>query len=124
MIKALIRTGFIITTVIFVFSSCEYENIVPIEAELPDSISFSTDIIPIFEANCNSSGCHNTGGIAPDLTPEYAYNNLMLYNFVDTTITPEQTGLMLKLKGSMEKYILPQDYELILFWVELNAPNN
>ena len=50
--------------------------------------------------------------------------NLMLYNFVDTTIPPEETSFILKLQGSMESYILPQDYEMILLWIEQNAPNN
>ncbi len=124
MIKSLIRTGIFIAVVNFMFSSCEYDNIVPIEVELPDSVSFSLDIIPIFDASCNSAGCHNTGGIAPDLTAEFAYNNLMLYNFIDTTVSPEENTFILKLQGSMEKYILPKDYELILFWIEQNAPNN
>ena len=62
-------------------SGCLYNFIIPeevtppIDPENPDApqISFSADIIPIFNDNNNCTACHKTGGTNPDLTAENAY---------------------------------------------------
>ena len=62
-----LRFIFFILMSIFI-ASCTYEKIEE-EDGLPQDVSFQDDIIPMFNANCNSVGCHNDGGIAPDLSP-------------------------------------------------------
>ena len=50
---------------------------------IPEVVSFSADIQPIFNEGCNNAGCHATGGIAPDLTPANAYADLFAKNLID-----------------------------------------
>lgn len=108
-------------------TSCEKDYLVPIVSELPDSASFSGNIIPIFDAHCNSSGCHNTGGIAPDLTKENAYNDLLLYSMVDT-LNPESSILYARMATGKPMppsgYLKGGEPELVLLWIQQGAKNN
>ncbi|MBK9992747.1 MAG: hypothetical protein IPP01_01845 [Saprospiraceae bacterium] len=45
-------------------------------AEVTRTVSFSKDIVPIFNKSCNTSGCHSSGGLKPDLSASNAYNVL------------------------------------------------
>ena len=48
-------------------TACEYDNPQPFPV-VEDTISFSADIQPYFDQNCNMAGCHITGAVKPDLT--------------------------------------------------------
>jgi hypothetical protein len=117
----------LIITLIGIISwqSCQYEWIDPVDPVLPEVVSFSADIIPLFEKSCNSTGCHATGGIPPDLTPAKAYSDLFARNQIDLA-TPENSKLYTKCAsgGSMFKYTKPGDPELILKWIQEGAKNN
>jgi hypothetical protein len=76
---------FVLCLVISGYSSCTYKN----EEEVNpsgtcsgvslDSVSFSNDIIPIFVANCDNSGCHTGNTQASNilnLSPSVAYSQL------------------------------------------------
>ena len=63
-------------------TSCEWKQIEPIDV-LPENVSFSNDVIPIFTQSCNSVGCHNSGGISPDLSEENAFNVLTTGNMLN-----------------------------------------
>ena len=106
-------------------SQCTFDQIPPGPVEVPDSVSFSLDVLPIFDANCNSSGCHNSGGIPPDLSPDGAWISLVYFDYVDTA-APDQSLLMKKISsgGSMEKFATDQDRAVILKWIETGAANN
>ena len=106
-------------------TACVYETIVPEVVEPVEDVSFSQDIIPIFNENCNLSGCHSTGEWAPDLTATNAYNSLINGNYVNTS-DPESSVLYVKIApgGSMEQYSSPQETALILGWIEEGAQNN
>ncbi|MDX1653276.1 MAG: hypothetical protein R3277_12335 [Brumimicrobium sp.] len=44
------------------FSACRKDKVksgVIIDSDCPEEISFSGDILPIINNNCNTSGCHN-----------------------------------------------------------------
>jgi hypothetical protein len=106
------------------FQSCEYEWIEPDEAEIPDVISYSSNIQPIFNRSCNTSGCHATGGPAPDLTTENSYNALLSGGYVNNE-NPESSSLYTSVKfGSMQVYAQPSDAEYILRWIQQGALNN
>lgn len=61
-----------------VFNACEYQSI---ESVIPDEVSFSEDIQPIFHSKCIA--CHYTGGRqAPDLTEAYAFEALIEEGYV------------------------------------------
>lgn len=60
--------------------SCEYDTIVPKEVVVPDVVSFSTDIEPLFtSAGCTQ--CHPSM-LKPDLTVGKAYASLTSMNLV------------------------------------------
>jgi len=111
------------------WQSCEYEWI---EQEPPDPndttpkvVSFSAEIIPIFERGCNASVCHASGGVSPDLTPANAYQSLFDENQIDLT-TPENSTLYKKMAtgGSMNKYTEFGEPQLVLKWIQQGALNN
>jgi hypothetical protein len=96
--------------------------------DLNDTVSFSQTLIPMFEASCISSGCHNTGGVAPDLTSENAYSSLILYNLVDTA-SPEQSVLYVRMNATINP--MPPDGKLsdleiarVLAWITQGANDN
>ena len=119
----------LISTLLILFAgavttSCTDELLITPEVDVPDTVSFETDIIPIFEASCNSVGCHNTGGIPPDLTAPNAYINLTLFGYLDT-VDPASSELYTKIDGgSMDIYATDQERALILAWIEQGALDN
>ena len=107
--------------------SCEKDYFVPIPVTIPDSVSFAGNIQPIFDANCVNSGCHS-GAISPNLTKEYAYEDLFLSNMVDT-LNPESSVLYVRMTQS-GKPMPPSgllkggETDLVLKWIEQGAKNN
>lgn len=108
---------------LMMLSSCNYDYINPEPIVIPtDSISFKSDIIPMF-SKC--VGCHPAVH-APDLTPANAYQSLMTNNLINkqdppTSIFYEKiTGT-----GSMKSYgLTDQDCAYILLWIKQGANNN
>lgn len=92
------------------------------------TVTFSQDIIPIFNKSCNLSGCHNSGGQAPNLTSSAAYNALSIGNYINKT-SPESSFIYLKMTGK-KGTVMPvggmnKDYNaLILAWIKQGANNN
>lgn len=107
------------------WQSCQYEWVDPVDVIVPDVVSYAVDIQPIFDQGCNNSGCHSTGGIAPDLTPANSYADLFAEGLINTA-TPETSKLYTKCNtgGSMNKYTQPGDPEIILKWIQEGAVNN
>ena len=113
----------IFTVFMLGISSCAYYE-KPGEEPITD-VSFSEDLIPYFETSCAYAGCHNTGGIPPDLTEEFAYVSLNAGGYIDTD-NPEQSLLYTKIApgGSMERYSTPQETQMVLQWIIEGAENN
>jgi hypothetical protein len=108
------------------WQSCQYEWVEPTKTVIPEVVSFSADILPIFDGNCDVAGCHAPGGTAPDLTPANAYADLFAMNLIDL-VNPGSSILYLKLAqgGSMKKYAPSGDPDdIILKWIQEGAPNN
>jgi hypothetical protein len=105
------------------WQSCQYDWIE--EEPVPESVSLAVDIIPIFISGCNSSVCHGSGGVKPDLTAENAYTSLFEENQIDLTV-PENSILYKKMAtgGSMNKYTSLGDSDLVLKWIQQGALNN
>lgn len=122
--KKLILLTFSLLT-IFSWQSCQYEWVDPIDPVIPDVVSFSGDVIPIFNRACNMGGCHSAGGIPPDLTPANAYADLFAKNQVNLS-NPESSVLYVKCApgGSMNKFCSPGDPEIMLKWIQEGALNN
>ncbi|MCB0583719.1 MAG: hypothetical protein KDD06_00080 [Phaeodactylibacter sp.] len=103
-------------------------TIEPPEIDTTVQVSFSMDIVPEFNKSCNTSGCHNTGSFAPDLSPENAYGALFAGNYIDT-LTPESSELMQWLLGNRNIDMPPTgpDEELnkkVLTWITQGAKDN
>lgn len=117
----------LIVTLIGILSwqSCQYEWVEPVKVIVPEVVSFSVDIQPIFDQSCNNAGCHAPGGTVPNLKAGSAYTNLISNNLIDLT-TPANSKLYMEVEtgGSMNKYTKPGNPEIILKWIEEGALNN
>jgi hypothetical protein len=114
----------LVSGIIAMFSSCYYEDIEFDKANLPDTISFSLNVVPIFEQGCNASVCHG-GGKAPDLRPENAYQSLMDGGYVNSS-DPVSSVIYQEVTtgGGMASYAKQGDDAMILQWIEQGAKNN
>jgi hypothetical protein len=119
-----LRFAIFIATIAFFLGSCQYKFIVEPEPEVPDNISFSQQIAPIYdEQGCTA--CHNTNGQQPDLTAENAYtslNNMGLINLNEPAsstiyVHPHPDG------DHYAKYTSSQA-ALVLGWIEQGALDN
>lgn len=117
-------------TSIFLLAGCYKNESVTITTgeEVTRDVTFSKDIIPIFNSSCNSSGCHNSGGKAPDLTSVKAYTALTNGGYINTG-DPESSELYLWMTGQrgtpMPTSGVNKDYNsLVLAWIKQGALNN
>ncbi len=62
------RKLLVILCAAFHVASCKSDKIVPVDNDCPDVISFSSQIEPLVQANCSTSGCHASGFVSPALT--------------------------------------------------------
>lgn len=131
--KSIIRnlTGIIITALtIFFITGCYKTTTVPVDntEEITEPVSFTSDIIPIFNNSCNLSGCHNTGGTEPDLSASNAYNALQSGGYINTA-NPESSELYLWMTGQRDTPMPvsgsnPEYNALVLAWIKQGAENN
>ena len=123
-IYKILKAGLLIFFAAGGYTSCTYETLPT--PEIPAEVSFSDDIMPVFDASCNGAGCHNQGGIPPDLTQDVAWANLVFGGYVDT-LNAEGSILYVKIlppNGSMAKFATDKDRALILNWIEQGAKDN
>ena len=113
-------------------TGCSYDSgILTIEPPVIDTtvqVSFSMEIVPVFEQKCNFSGCHNTGGTPPDLTPANAYDDLIQGGYIDTDV-PADSELMQWLLGNRSRPmpVSGPDNDLntkVLTWITQGAKDN
>jgi hypothetical protein len=110
-------------------AGCYYDSyVMPEISEITTDVSFSKDIIPIFNQSCNSAGCHNMGGIPPDLSPTNAYNALKSGNYINASSAENselyqwmigQRALPMPLSGPNQNY-----NAYVLAWIKQGALNN
>jgi hypothetical protein len=100
------------------------------DEEITTQVSLSTDVIPLLSKNCALSGCHNTGGIKPDLSADKAYNTLINGNYIDLN-NPENSELYLWLTGKKAAAMPvgaannPSNInQYVLAWIKQGAKNN
>jgi hypothetical protein len=84
--KEIIAIALVIMAIaVMSISSCAKDDTVVVgnSVLVTRTVSFSTDLVPLFAKNCALSGCHVKGGVAPDLEAATAYSQLTsmgLYN--------------------------------------------
>jgi hypothetical protein len=110
----------------FLATSCYYDAV--LEPEISGDVSFSADIIPIFNASCNFAGCHNSGGIPPDLSPGNAFNALNAGNYINVS-SPEDSELYRWMRGERAQPMPLSGPNAtynatVLAWIKQGALNN
>ncbi len=126
--KPLIYVGMMLGFLIVLVNACKYDDILPPEPDPGITISFSEDVVPIFNASCNGSSCHNGSGPSPDLRASVAYDNLWSGELIDT-IEPTNSELYQWMNGDKGLTMPPQgkqpgDVATILQWIQQGAKNN
>ncbi len=96
--------------------------------EITRTVSFAGDILPLLNSSGNTSGCHNAGGIKPDLSAGNAYVALTNGGYVSTS-DAASSQLMLWMTGKkgtpMPTTGVNKDYNaLVLAWIKQGAQNN
>jgi hypothetical protein len=116
---------------VVIFTQCyddQYEP-TPVIINPVDTISYKTDISPLFVSGCAQSICHGVGASAPDLTSANSYNSLVNGGFLNTD-DPVKSELYLWLIGDGGRAIMPPSgrneklIELTLGWMSQGALNN
>lgn len=124
-------TAIILISGLLFYNSCTKDSgpfIVP--PKNAPVISFKDTIQPILTTYCAKSGCHVTGGQAPDLSSGNAYNSLISGGFINTS-TPTSSIVYQYLTGAKSPAMPlggssnPSNINiLVLTWIEQGALNN
>ena len=98
-------------------------------SSITQTMSFKTDIIPLFTTNCTKAGCHVAGAKNPDLTETNAYKALVDGSYFKAN-DPDNSVLMLWLNGKKSP-VMPMgagpDEKInakIYAWIKQGAKNN
>ncbi len=128
--KIAILSGLIIL-LMFTISGC-YKTVTVVEnagASITTEMSYSKDIIPIFNKSCATSGCHAPGAKAPDLSAANSYKSLTVGNYYKVG-DPDNSLLILWLNGKKSP-VMPigagPDSKIndpIYAWIKQGAKNN
>ena len=130
--KRIILLASIFTVILIVFQGCYDATTLVIDNSpaVTKTVSFKTDLIPIFDKSCNMAGCHNTGGKQPDLTADKAYASLTIGNYLNIA-APDQSVVYLYLVGKKNPQMPlgaannPSNInKLMLAWIKQGAKNN
>jgi hypothetical protein len=104
-----------------------YKDIISPESDPdgpPQSVSFKTDLEPIFNGKCALSGCHVSGNHNPNLAAGSSYSSLVNGGFVNT-IVPKSSRLYVMINSEMSEYMpSPKDRSKVYDWIRNGAPNN
>lgn len=110
-------------------NSCTYDEYPPEEVPvIVDTVSFADEILPIFNASCNSSTCHGAGAFSPDLSPGNAYSSLIDGGYVDVAV-PDNSVLLIWMRGDgdIDMPLTGPNTEYnakVLAWITQGALNN
>jgi hypothetical protein len=114
-----------------VLAGCAKDDTVIIDNSpaITKEVSFSRDLVPLFNKSCAISGCHVTGGVAPNLEANKAYNSLNtdlintgspenseLYKILTGKQTPAMPMGGASNPGNINAYVLA--------WIKQGAHNN
>lgn len=114
------KLSFLAILLMLGLASCQWETIVPKEVEVPDVVSFSTDIAPVLAEKC--TGCHG-GGISPNLNADKSYGELTGKGIV-VAGDPDGSKLMEKVNAGHGVPLSADQIAMIKKWIEDGAQDN
>ena len=126
--KKQVLTAILIITSAYFFSCKKKTTPTPTQS-LPAVVSFNNDIMSVFNAHCNTSGCHSGGSPAAglNLSQSVAYSQLFTKHEIDTANVSNSnlyiqvaSGQMPQTGGKLSDY----NISLILKWIQQKAKNN
>ena len=79
------RYSIILVSAIMVIQACDYKKIEVDELDPDKIVSFSAEVVTIFNNSDNCTSCHRPGRTQPDLTTGNAYGSIVpgLVNLAD-----------------------------------------
>ena len=108
----MLRYYLIYSAIVFtLFSACKKENTEEIDC------TYSSDIMPIINTNCLSSGCHNTGSVNGDFTTYAGLKKVTSSGALENRVIINQTM-------PPSKPLSPEDMKKIKCWIDSGSPNN
>lgn len=113
---------FILFFLITILSSCIKDYLEHPVCDVQD-VSFSNDIIPIFNDKCVTSTCHSGSPPPPDLTATNAYSSLTTGGYLENTTDANPFYVKIT-EGTMAQYVTPCEQSKILNWIEQGANDN
>lgn len=114
------KLSFVAVILLIGMGSCQWETIVPKEVEVPEEVSFSADIAPLFASKCAS--CHG-GGISPDLRADKSYGELTSKGLV-VAGDPDASELMIKINADHGVPLSATEKAMVQKWIEDGAQDN
>ena len=91
-------------------------------------MSFKNDLIPLFNQSCNIVGCHSSGGIAPDLSEENAYQSLTSIADMIDLENPEKSEIYVRMIDTQNPMpmsgVLSYQSKQVLSWIKDGAKDN
>lgn len=119
----------------FLVSACVYDFVAPVQAPPlnggggngEETVSFASDIIPVFESKCAS--CHRAGGAksTPDLTAEKAYTSVYTSTYINLE-NPEESLIYNHIRPDTDTHTQRKytaaEAQLVLTWIQEGAQNN
>ncbi len=125
--KSNIKKYAVLMIAVICLLSCKKKTTTP--QTLPDTVSFSQHIVPIFNASCISGNCHSGGSPAAglNLSATVAYSQLFAKHEIDTVnvnssqlYTEVASGAMPQGNSKLSDY----NISLIQKWIQQKAKNN
>lgn len=128
--KRIIPAIVIVSLAVFFVGGCYNGTTLDLtqDVEITGPVGFTADVIPIFEESCSISGCHNSGGVKPDLSSDRAYNSLINGGYVD--VNSPETSLIYEYTSGKRTPEMPVSgadpviAATILAWIQQGALNN
>jgi hypothetical protein len=128
--KIALLSGFI-TIAMIAITGCYKTSTIVVNpgSSITQTMSFKTDIVPLFTTSCAKAGCHVAGAKNPDLTEANAYKALADGTYIKAN-DPDNSILMLWLTGKKSP-VMPMgagpDEKInakIYAWIKQGAKNN
>ena len=104
-------------------NSCYFDVVVTEDIDETAEISFSEDLVPVFQSSCTS--CHDGEITVPNLKKQVAYESLVNGNYISVA-SPSTSGLITKINSDhpFAGALTDTEIQKITQWMAAGAANN